>query len=606
MSTQPEFTCPTPEKLAQLISGYKVTELVSSGIRGALYQAKQLSLDRTVTIKVLPPEIGHDSTLRHAFETEAKAMARLNDPNLVDVFDFGNIQGMLYIITEHIPGRSLYETTHGHHVDQKESARLVADLCLGLEHAHQAGIVHRALNPHKVLINNDAQAKIVDFGIAGLTGIDTEDEVSSYSAPEVFQQGGHVDAKTDIYSAGMILYELIVGNLPSNPYTPPSQARNCRPEFDQIIYRAIQPEPAKRYGSAGEMAQAIEDVLEKMGTAPTQEVIKTMLTAATPTTARRLPTTSLNVAKPSNNSALIVTLLTMAVIVGIVAVVIKSSSEPTKVKTPTTQKPAAKPKKPNSPRKPKPNKPNHRKDRDRDMGNNRPKKPEHPIVAPPEPEPEKETEVVDAPPIVPEPAPPVKPVPPNFDIDAWLLKARAYMQNEGKYVIADYDKALLANINGFERDVKRITRKLDRNARKSAEMGCEEAFEKFRLIGRLPEGTDKKTPKPINELYKEALADQQKVESKFLTKFSQLRITYIQGIDKQIRILKKEGNDDHAVTLEEEISLTQKDMPRFIRILRGQEPDPEPEPEPEDKKKDEKKEKKEKDKKKEDEKDDNE
>ncbi len=94
MTTQPEFTCPTPEELGQLIAGYQVTDLMSSGIRGALYQAKQISLDRTVTIKVLPPEIGEDPTLRHAFETEAKAMARLNDPNLVDVFDFGNIQGM--------------------------------------------------------------------------------------------------------------------------------------------------------------------------------------------------------------------------------------------------------------------------------------------------------------------------------------------------------------------------------------------------------------------------------------------------------------------------------------------------------------------------------
>jgi len=586
MSPQPEFTCPTPEELAQLILGYKVTELVSSGTRGALYQAKQLSLDRTVTIKVLPPEIGEDSTLRHAFETEAKAMARLNDPNLVDVFDFGNIQGMLYIIMEHVPGRSLHETTHGHHVDQKESARLVADLCLGLEHAHQAGIIHRALNPHKVLINNEAQAKIVDFGIASLTGIDSGDEVSRYSAPEVFQQGGHVDAKTDVYSAGMILYELIVGNLPSNPYTPPSQARNCRPEFDQIIYRAIQPDPAKRYGSAGEMAQAIEDVLDKMGAAPTQEVIKTMLTAATPATATRLPAASLNVAKPSNNSALIVTLLTMAVIVGIVFVVVKSSSEPTKEKTPTAQKPKAKPKKPNAPRKPKPDKPNHRKNRDRDMGNNQPKKPEPPVVIPPEPEPEEETEAVNIPLIDPEPAPPVKPEPPEFDIDAWLLKARAYMQNKDKYVIADYDKALLANINGFERDVKRITRKLDRNARKSAQIACDEVFAKFRLIGRLPEETDKETPKPINDLYKEALDDQKKIENKFLTKFTELRITYIQGIDKQIGILKKEANDDHAESLEEEISLTQKDMPRFIRILRGQEPDPEPDSEPEDKKED--------------------
>lgn len=585
MSPQHEFTCPTPEELAELIPGYQVNELVSTGSRGALYQAKQVSLDRTVTIKVLPPEIGEDPTLRHAFETEAKAMARLNDPNLVDVFDFGDIQGMLYIIMEHVPGSSLYETTHGHHVDQKESSRLVADLCHGLEHAHQAGIIHRALNPHKVLINSEAQAKIVDFGIAGLTGEDTGDEITSYSAPEIFQQESVVDAKADIYSVGMILYELIVGQLPSNPYTPPSQVRNCRPELDQIIYRAIQPDPSKRYGSAGEMANAIEEMLEKMGAAPTQEIIKTMMTSASPAAATRMPAANLTVAKPSNAPAIVVSLLTVAVIIGIVAVVINASSEPPAppAKKATTKKPEAKPNKPQPQRPKKPNKPKHRPNKDRDIAANKPHTPVTPPT-PPEPEPEEEEKITDnTPAVVPEPDPPAKPEPPAFDIDAWLLKARAYMQNKGKYVIADYDKALLANIDGFERDVKRIVRKLDRNLRKPAQLAAAETFAEFRVNGRLPDETTKDTPKQIKDLYKVALVDQKKVDSKFLTKFTELRITYIQGLDKQISILKKEGNDAHAETLDEELTLTQKDMDRFIRILRGLEPDPEPEPEAEGK-----------------------
>ncbi|MCP5534888.1 MAG: serine/threonine protein kinase [Akkermansiaceae bacterium] len=591
MSPQLEFNCPSPAELARLIPGYEVTELVSSSIRGALYHAKQISLDRTVTIKVLPPEIGQDATLRNAFETEAKAMARLNHPNLVDVFDFGDIQGMLYIIMEHVPGRSLFETTHGHHVDQKESSRLVADLCHGLEHAHQAGIVHRALNPHNVLINNEAQAKIVDFGIAGLTGVDTGDEISSYSAPELFQHGGVVDAKADIYSAGMMLYELIVGQLPSNPYQPPSQVRNCRPELDQIIYRAIQPDPANRFESAGEMAKSIEEMLKKMGAAPTQQVIKTMMTSAAASSASRRPATAIHVAKPSNTPAIVVSLLTVAVIIGIAAVVINSASETPDGKPgkSTTQPSGAQNNsqlnKHDGP--PKPVQPKKRPKHDRDITNHQPRVP----VTPPEPEgppepvtpPEpKDTGVADTPPPV-APAPPVKPAPPEFDIDAWLLKARDYMQNKGRYILSDYDKALLANIDRFERDVKRVIRKLDRNLRKPAELSAEETFEKFRLLGRLPEETDKDTPKHIKDLYKAALLDQEEVDAKFLTQFTKLRITYIQGLDKQISILRKEGNDRHADSLEEEISLTQKEMARFIRILRGQEPDPEPEPDPEDK-----------------------
>jgi len=270
MTTNSELTCPSPDELNRILPGYEIDKLVSSGKRGALYQARQLSLDRTVTIKALPPEIRQDPVLREAFETEAKAMARLNDPNLVDVFDFGNVEGILYIIMEHVPGRSLFETTHGKHVDPKECIRLVADICHGLEHAHQAGIIHRALNPKNVLINNEAQPKIVDFGIASLTGVHNDDEVSGYSAPELRITDSQVDERADIYSAGMILYELIVGCLPSNPYTPPSAVRNTRLELDQIIYNAIQPDPTKRYSSAKKMAQELEDALKKMGAPPTQ------------------------------------------------------------------------------------------------------------------------------------------------------------------------------------------------------------------------------------------------------------------------------------------------------------------------------------------------
>jgi len=348
MTTHSDFTCPTPDELTRMLPGYEIDKLVSSEKRGAFYQARQISLDRTVTIKVLPPEIRQDPVLRQAFETEAKAMARLNDPNLVDVFDFGDVQGTLYIIMEHVPGRSLFETTHGKHVDQKESARLVADLCHGLEHAHQAGIIHRALNPKNVLINNDAQAKIVDFGIVSLTGIHNGDEVSGYSAPELRTTDNQVDARADIYSAGIILYKLIVGSLPGNPYTPPSAVRNTHLELDQIIHHAIQPDPAQRYSSAKKMAQELENALKKMGSPPTQKVIKTMLVTGTATATTRRPVLNTPVAKPSNHSALIVTLLTLAVLIGIVAIFIQSSSETHQPKdqpstTPTT--PKAKPQK---------------------------------------------------------------------------------------------------------------------------------------------------------------------------------------------------------------------------------------------------------------------
>lgn len=586
-NTSPTFDSPSPEELNHLITGYEIKELVSSGISGAIYEARQISLDRQVTIKVLPPEIGRNTSLRTAFESEAKTMARLNDPNLVDVFDFGSIDGMLFIIMENVPGRSLHETTHGSHVDQKESARLVADVCHGLDHAHQAGIIHRSLEPNNILINNEAQPKIVDFGLANLFADQPDQVQNAYTAPELLQPGADVDHRADIYSAGMILYELIVGRLPEEPYAPPSTVRNCRPELDDIIYKAIQPDPHQRYANAADMAQDLEEMLDKMGPPPTQEIIKTMMTSPVTGGARHTPI--VRPAPPSSNAALIVTLLVVAVVAGIILLVIQSASEPADAnskktssedpKSSSTPVPAAKPpqhqpkppkKKPTPPARPKP-----------EISEKRPT----PKPTPPnEPEPEEEDKDVSK--KDPEPvAKPEPPKPPEFDREEWLEKARAFMQKKGRSTLAEYDKALHKNLDRFERDVKRSLRKLDRNLRKPAQIQADEAFIKFREIGRLPDEPIKDTPDPVKKLYKGALRDQQKIDQQFLERFTRLRITYLQGIDKQTSILRKQGNDEHADALDEEISVTQKDMKRFIRILRGQDPDPEPE---EDEKEDEK------------------
>ncbi len=570
-----------------MLSGYAVDKLVSTGKRGALYQARQMSLDRTVTIKVLPPEIRQDPVLRQAFETEAKAMARLNDPNLVDVFDFGEVQDTLYIIMEHVPGRSLFETTHGKHVDPKESLRLVADLCHGLDHAHQAGMIHRALNPKNVLINNEAQAKIVNFGIASLTGINNSDEVSGYTAPELrttdSQAAPQVDARADIYSAGMILYELIVGRLPSNPYTPPSAVRNTRRELDEIIYHAIQPDPAQRYSSAKEMAQELENALEKMGTPPTQQIIKTMLTAGTATAttqAPRRPTVNIPVTKPANHSALIVTLLTIAVLIGVAALVIKSSSNTPQPKAPPTanQKPKTAPKvrshEQSPPRLSNADKISRREKRERNLANNRNKTP---IIEAPKPEPQDggNTETAEITPLVtPAPELPDKATPPEFDIDEWLLTARTFMHKKAQRTLADYDKEIASNIDSFERDVKRRIRRLDRSARNPAEAAAEALFITYRANGRLADDAGKDTPKQIKDIYKLALADQEEIDNEFLIPLTKFRITYTQGINQQITILSDQGNDEHAATLREEVSEVESDMAYFTRILR----DPEAEP----------------------------
>lgn len=583
----PDFESPSPEYLSSLLQGYEVRVLVSSGIGGALYEAQQISLDRKVTIKVLPPQVGKDASLRAAFEAEAKTMARLNDPNLVDVFDFGDIDGMLYIIMEHVPGRSLHEATHGSHVDLKESARLISDVCRGLHHAHQEGIVHKALEPKNILINNEAQPKIVDFGLASLFSQQSGNISNPYSAPETRVPDLEVDCRADIYSAGMILYDLVVGRLPQEPYISPSSARNCRPEIDNIVYKAIHPDPNERYSSADQMAEDLEEMLTKMGAPPTQEAIKTLVTTSSSTRPRPISRPVVIPSSSSSNSALIITLLIVAILAGIILLLVNSassSSEANKKAEKGKAAPVADNSVPKSPA-PKPKPPKRKPVR--------PTPPDKPHIAdtprrPIEPEPDPDSDDDDMeeddaitpdsepkPPV--EPIPPVKPAPPEFDREAWLEKARAFMRKRARNKLLEYDKARLKNIDSFERDVKRVIRRLDRDMRKPAENEAEAVFVILRDLGYIPEDSPKDTPNLVKKIYPVALADQEEIDLKFLEDFTRLRIVYIQGIDKQTSILKKEGNDEHAEALDEEIKATQEDMDRFIRILRDQDPDPEPE-----------------------------
>ena len=151
------------------------------------------------------------------------------------------------------------------------------------------------------------------------------------------------------------------------------------------------------------------------------------------------------------------------------------------------------------------------------------------------------------------------------------------MRQNANSTLKEYDKELLKNISSFERDVKRLLRRLDRDERKPAEEKAEHAFTTFRELGRPPDKPDGDSLKQLKNIYHEGLDDQKKIDEEFAEKFIQLRTFYIQGIEKQITALRKEGNDEHADALNLEIEASHNTPDRFMRILRNQEPDPEPE-----------------------------
>ncbi|MDB4617225.1 serine/threonine protein kinase, partial [Verrucomicrobiales bacterium] len=188
---------------------------------GAVYSATQTSLDRPVAIKILPKVFSNDPQFQATFESEAKAMARLSHSNLIAVFDFGEADGMLYIVMELVDGKSLHDSCRGESIEQKEAGRLVSEICRGLAHAHKAGIIHRDIKPGNILLTSSAEPKIGDFGLAHPLGESVLNEggyiwgTPGYSAPEVVDNPDGVDQRTDIFAVGILLFELLTGGIPA-------------------------------------------------------------------------------------------------------------------------------------------------------------------------------------------------------------------------------------------------------------------------------------------------------------------------------------------------------------------------------------------------------
>lgn len=280
--TENGFHAPQPEELAPLFPSYQILALIATGGMGAVYHAIQTSLEREVAIKILPVEFGRDPGFCAAFSAEAKAMARLNHPNLIGVYDFGEVEGMLFIVMEYVPGQSLHDACNGSALDSGEIIRLMTGIAHGLAHAHQHGILHRDIKPANILLNSQLQAKIGDFGLARpvdsqVNHGETIFGTPGYTAPEVLKPPHAMDQRADIFSLGVLLHELLTGRLPGDDPRIPSQILRCDPRFDAVIRKATHPDPQQRYQSATEIA----DALQKIATSAGPKVLRTNPAART-------------------------------------------------------------------------------------------------------------------------------------------------------------------------------------------------------------------------------------------------------------------------------------------------------------------------------------
>ena len=254
---------PSIEESARLFPSYEVLALLGRGGMGAVYQARQTSLDRLVAIKLLPLEVSVDQAFADRFRREARAMAKLNHPNILSVFDFGTTsEGHLFIVMEYVEGANLHDIIHQVGLEPTQALAIVEQICAALGYAHGKGVIHRDIKPANVMIDTESQVKVADFGLARLMDHGTADlghtvtgtvmGTPDYMAPEQ-TKGMNVDHRADIYSLGVMFYEMLCGEVPKGAFELPSQRVSVDARVDQVVLKAMQQAPDRRYQNTAEM-----------------------------------------------------------------------------------------------------------------------------------------------------------------------------------------------------------------------------------------------------------------------------------------------------------------------------------------------------------------
>jgi predicted Ser/Thr protein kinase len=259
---------PSVEELAPLFPQLEVLELIGRGGMGAVYKARQPSLDRLVALKVLPPEAGRDPAFAERFNREARALARLSHPNIVAVHDVGRAGEFYYFVMEYVDGANLRQVLRDGQLTPEQALRIVPQICDALQYAHEEGVVHRDIKPENILLDKKGRVKIADFGLAKLLGHDTGNFTLTgsrqvmgtlyYMAPEQVERPLEVDHRADIYSLGVVFYEMLTGQLPVGRFPMPSEKAGTDAFLDDVVLRALEREPAKRYQHASDVKTDVE------------------------------------------------------------------------------------------------------------------------------------------------------------------------------------------------------------------------------------------------------------------------------------------------------------------------------------------------------------
>jgi tRNA A-37 threonylcarbamoyl transferase component Bud32 len=257
---------------------FEVIELIGAGGMGSVYKARQPQLDRIVALKILTVA-DKDDRFAERFQQEAKTLAKLSHPNIVTVYDYGEAEGLYFLLMEFVEGLNLHQVMGASRLAPAQALAIVPPICEALQYAHDLGIVHRDIKPENILMDQAGRVKIADFGIARLLGSAHDDaagessEVAvsetpsltqemilgtpNYMAPEQGTNPEGVDHRADIYSLGVVFYEMLTGERPGPALTPPSQRVEVDVRLDEVVLRALARQPELRFQSADDFTRTL-------------------------------------------------------------------------------------------------------------------------------------------------------------------------------------------------------------------------------------------------------------------------------------------------------------------------------------------------------------